>query len=153
MGRRGRRGPAPFPVAGDPGKDLFAYLFLMMMVFSFMLMMTLDRAGSPQKAPDAKETGSSALVELAKGDIGTLEKQGSKLLLRFADAIYDPEKDFQKLDRDKKIKSMEKNGKAIRVLYIEKKDQASVSLFAYLETFQVLSRNGVSIAFAEKAVQ
>ena len=40
-GRRKRNGFS-FENAQDPGKDLFAYLFLLIMVFSFMLLMTTE---------------------------------------------------------------------------------------------------------------
>jgi hypothetical protein len=38
--------------AGDPGKDLFAYLFLLIMVFSFMLLMSFDQSQSFQNTPE-----------------------------------------------------------------------------------------------------
>lgn len=147
MGRR-RSGINIFPTAGDPGKDLFAYLFLLIMVFAFMLMMSSEQAGSAQNAPARKKNGTSALTQVAIENIGVLEKQGSQLLLRFGKNLYDPETDFEKLEQDKRIMTITKDGKNQKILYIEKKGRTSISLFDYLDTFKPLSRKGVSIAFA-----
>jgi hypothetical protein len=153
MGRRQRQGISTALVAGDPGKDLFAYLFLLIMVFSFMLLMSFEQAGSAQKAPDHKKEGKSSLTELSKDTIGTLEEINSKLFLRFGKDLYDPEKDFNKLEQDKKIVTVKKgSGQEQHFLYIEKKNQDDISLFEYLETFKKLSQQNISIAFSQEVL-
>jgi hypothetical protein len=151
MGRRQRQGISTSLAAGDPGKDLFAYLFLLIMVFAFMLLMSFEQAGSTQKAPDQGKNGKSTLTRLSQENIASLEEIDSKIFLRFGNDLYDPEKDFEKLEQDKKIVTVKQGaGKDQRFLYIEKKDQEDISLFEYLETFQKLSRKNISIAFARK---
>ena len=65
MARKRRRGGIFLERIQDPGKDLFAYLFMMVMVFSFMLLVTLgekapDLAG--QDGPDQNEVESARKV-------------------------------------------------------------------------------------------
>jgi len=151
MGRRQRQGISTSLAAGDPGKDLFAYLFLLIMVFSFMLLMSFEQAGSAQKAPDQEKNGKSTLTTLSKENIASLEEIDSKIFLRFGKELYDPENDFERLLQDKKIVTVKKDSKQEQqFLYIEKKNQEDISLFEYLETFKKLSQKNVSIAFAKE---
>ncbi len=151
MGRRQRQGISTTLAAGDPGKDLFAYLFLLIMVFSFMLLMSFEQAGSAQKAPDQEKSGESTLTTLSKENIASLEEIDSKIFLRFGKDLYDPENDFEALKRDRKIVTVKTGSKQEQLfLYIEKKNQDSISLFEYLETFKKLSHKNVSIAFAKE---
>ncbi len=151
MGRRQRQGISTSLAAGDPGKDLFAYLFLLIMVFSFMLLMSFEQAGSVQKAPDSEKNGTSTLTTISKDNIASLEEIDSKIFLRFGKVLYDPEYDIEKLEQDKKIVAVKQDGREEqRFLYIEKKNQEDISLFEYLETFKRLSRKNISIAFAQE---
>lgn len=156
MGRRQRHGISTSLAAGDPGKDLFAYLFLLIMVFSFMLLMSFEQAGSAQKAPDPKtieqeRTGKSTLTAISQKNIASLEKIDSKIFLRFGKDLYDPLNDFERLVQDRKIVTVKTGGNQEQLfLYIEKKNQDSISLFEYLETFKKLSGENVSIAFAKE---
>lgn len=134
--------------AGDPGKDLFAYLFLLIMVFSFMLLMSLEQSGSAQTAPDQKKRGGSTFSKVAKETLATLENRDSKIFLRFGKDIYDPQTDLKRLEQDKRI-VMKKQGETIqKVLYIKKTKDNGISLSQYLETFKSFSENNISIAFA-----
>ena len=151
MKRRQRQGIPTSFTAGDPGKDLFAYLFLLIMVFSFMLLMSSEQQDSSQKAPDSNESGTSTLTTISKKNIASLEEIDSKIFLRFGKELYDPEKDIEKLEQaDKLVLVKQDDGKEQKFLYIEKKDQNNISLFEYLETFKKLSQNNISIAFAKK---
>lgn len=153
MGRRQRQGISTSLAAGDPGKDLFAYLFLLIMVFSFMLLMSSEQAGSTQKAPGRTKKGKSTLTTVFKENIASLEKIDSKIFLRFGKDLYDPEKDFEKLKLDKRIVIAKKGSKQEQLfLYIEKKNQVDISLFEYLETFKKLSQKNVSIAFVQEVL-
>ncbi|MCP3872059.1 MAG: hypothetical protein GY699_02750 [Desulfobacteraceae bacterium] len=153
MRNRRRQGISTTLAAGDPGKDLFAYLFLLIMVFSFMLLMSFEQAGSAQKSPDQGKKGSSGLTSLSKDTIASLEEVDSKIFLKFGQNLYDPEKDFEKLKKDNRIVTLKKDGKKEALfLYIEKKNQDSISLFEYLETFKTLSEKNVSIAFAQEVL-
>lgn len=153
MGRRRREGISTSLAAGDPGKDLFAYLFLLIMVFSFMLLMSFDEKGSAQKAPESKKSGTSTLTTISKDNIATLEEIDSKIFLRFGKDLYDPENDLEKLEQDKKIVVVKQDGREEqRFLYIEKKNQEDISLFEYLETFKRLSQKNISIAFVREVL-
>lgn len=151
MSRR-RRQPLSVPLAaGDPGKDLFAYLFLLIMVFAFMVLMSIEQKESAQKAPDQKKSGRSQVTQIARKNIAVLEDREGQIYLRYGQKLYDPEKDFHRLVEDKRIVShQEKDQKKQQFLYIEKKNQETITLFEYLETFQKLSHKNVSIAFAQE---
>jgi hypothetical protein len=151
MRRRQRQGIPTSFTTGDPGKDLFAYLFLLIMVFSFMLLMSFEQKGSAQKAPDSKEGGTSTLTSISKENIASLEEIDSKIFLRFGKELYDPENDIEKLEKAGKLVLVKQDdGREQKFLYIEKKNQKDISLFEYLETFKKLSQNNISIAFARK---
>lgn len=153
MGRRRRQGISTSLAAGDPGKDLFAYLFLLIMVFSFMLLMSFEQAGSARKAPESEKSGTSTLTTISKDNIATLEEINSKIFLRFGKDLYDPENDLEKLEQDKKIVVVKQDGREEqRFLYIEKKNQEDISLFEYLETFKRLSQKNISIAFTREVL-
>ncbi|MEA1969125.1 MAG: hypothetical protein U9N77_13015 [Thermodesulfobacteriota bacterium] len=153
MGRRRRQGISTSLAAGDPGKDLFAYLFLLIMVFSFMLLMSFEQAGSARKAPESEKSGTSTLATISKDNIATLEEINSKIFLRFGKDLYDPENDLEKFEQDKKNVVVKQDGREEqRFLYIEKKNQEDISLFEYLETFKRLSQKNISIAFTREVL-
>lgn len=161
MSRRRRHSLSYSMAAGDPGKDLFAYLFLLIMVFAFMVLMSIeqngsvqnkpDQNGSAQKAPDQEKSGKSQLTRIAQKNIAVLEERQNRIYLRYGRKLYDPEKDFHRLLADKRVVTHLKDGhEKQQVLYIEKKNQETITLFEYLETFQRLSERNVSIAFAQE---
>jgi hypothetical protein len=138
----------------DPGKDLFAYLFILIMVFSFMLLMTTEErhAGSPNRpAPQSARAGRSELASVAAANIGRLEKLDGGLVLVFAGQRYDPVRDFGRLEKEGRI-TMGKNpdGTPKKILYLDAGDADLVSLAEYLKSFKSLSEHGVSVAFAER---
>ena len=134
--------------AGDPGKDLFAYLFLLIMVFSFMLLMSSEQTGNAQKAPEQQKSSKSTFSQIVEKNIATLEKKGTKIFLRFENDLYDPQKDFEKLEQDKRIVVKKQGGNVQKFLYIKKTNHETISLFQYLETFKTFSDHNISIAFA-----
>ena len=146
--RRRRQSTNISLAAGDPGKDLFAYLFLLIMVFSFMLLMSSEQAGNAQKAPDQQTRSKSTFSQVMEANIATLEKKGTKIFLRFGNKLYDPQKDFEKLEQDKRIVVKTEEGKSQKFLYIKKINHENISLSQYLETFKSFSEHNISIAFA-----
>ena len=143
-----RRQSTSLSLAADPGKDLFAYLFLLIMVFSFMLLMSSEQTGSAQKAPDQQKSAKSAFSQVMEANIATLEKKGTKIFLRFGNKLYDPQKDFEKLEQDKRIVVKKEGGNVQKFLYINKTNHENISLSEYLETFKLFSEHDISIAFA-----
>ena len=150
--RHSSLGPGPGTV--DPGKDLFAYLFILIMVFSFMLLMTTEErhAGSPSRqAPQSMKAGRSEMATVAPANIGRLERKGEGLVLVFAGQRYDPVKDFAQLEKDGRITSGPgPDGRSKRTLYLDAGDADLVSLAEYLNAFRFLGERGVSVAFAER---
>lgn len=149
MRRRNSRGGGMMP-AQDPGKDLFAYLFLLIMVFAFMLLMSVDQQKQAQKAPGHVQPGRSGFHSVSSEHVATLEKDRGKLWLRFGDVRYDPLTDFEKLVQDRRLIKDEDGEK--QMLLIEDNLGESISLQDYLKTFSVFSRQGVAIAFAREVL-
>jgi hypothetical protein len=145
-GRRTSRGFGIIP-AQDPGKDLFAYLFLLIMVFAFMLLLSVDQRNPAQRAPDQTQPGRSGFQAVSPDHVATLEKSQGKLWLRYGDVRYDPLRDYDRLVQDQRMVAGEDERK--QVLMIENNQQQRISLHDYLETFSALSRQGVTIAFAK----
>jgi hypothetical protein len=155
MSRRRYKKPLFQDKTQDPGKDLFAYLFLLIMVFSFMLLMTTDEcrdAVSGQKSPERSNSSSgSSLASVAFEKIGRMVKKDGKLYLAFGKILYDPKKDVEKLENDGRITTIiDKDDVQRRLLYIEEDNDQKVFLTEYLDAFEYLSNQGIGVAFSER---
>jgi hypothetical protein len=155
MDRRRRHIGISLERTQDPGKDLFAYLFLLIMVFSFMLLMTtgerqhtIPGQTGPQQHEDA---GRSRLASVSLEKIAQLAKRDGRLCLRFGNESYDPARDMDRLEKDQRIALITgRDGRQQRVLYLEEDKTNKVLLAEYLEAFQHLNRRGIGVAFAER---
>ena len=154
--RRRRKNGMTFDRPQDPGKDLFAYLFLLIMVFSFMLMMSMeDRYDrllgqlAPDKQPE-QQTGQSTLTAVGVENIGSLKKTNGQLYLVFQDTAYDPLSEVKRLVEDNRVVILSnKDGQEKKYIYLEETNSDKVLLTEYLSAFQNLSSKGISVAFAE----
>ncbi len=153
--RRRRKSGMTLDRTQDPGKDLFAYLFLLIMVFSFMLMMSMEDRYDRligQLAPDKQEhqTGKSTLTAINIENIGSLKKTNGQLYLVFQDTAYDPLAEVGKLVEDNRVVILSNNdGQEKKYIYLEETNSDNVLLTEYLSAFQNLSSKGISVAFAE----
>ena len=140
----------------DPGKDLFAYLFILIMVFSFMLLMTTEERHSHrpgQKAPQSSKVGRSQMAEVAAVNIGRLEKRGKGIVLIFERRTYHPWQDIERLTADGRITvSRRADGGSDRTLYLAADNAQKVSLAEYLKAFSSLGEHGINVAFAEEVL-
>ena len=155
MARYRRRGLAGIEQRTvDPGKDLFAYLFILIMVFSFMLLMTTEERHSRkygQKAPQSSKVGHSQVAEVAPVNIGRLEKGDKGIVLIFERQIYHPWQDIERLTADGRITvSQRADGSSDRILYLAADNAQKVSLAEYLKAFSFLGEHGINVAFAEE---
>ena len=151
-GRRGKRGEF-FSQVQDPGKDLFAYLFLVMLIFSFVILLTYEqkvRKKTLQESPKEVSQGKSSLVTLKNEEIGKLVKQDGTIYLQFGETSYRPDTDVALLEESGILKRIQRDGKEAQMLYIEEDPQSRIYLKEYLETFAALSDQGIDIAFAKK---
>jgi len=151
-GRRSRRGEF-FSQVQDPGKDLFAYLFLVMLIFSFVILLTYEqkvRRQTIQKSPEEVSQGRSSLVTLKNKEIGKLIKRDGIIYLLFGEKSYRPDTDIASLEKEGILKTIQRDGKEAKMLYIEEEPQSRIYLKEYLETFAALSDQGIDIAFARK---
>ena len=113
-----------------------------------MLLMSSEQTGNAQKAPEQQKSSKSTFSQIVEKNIATLEKKGTKIFLRFENDLYDPQKDFEKLEQDKRIVVKKQGGNVQKFLYIKKTNHETISLFQYLETFKTFSDHNISIAFA-----
>ncbi len=138
----------------DPGKDLFAYLFILIMVFSFMLLMTTEERHARShnlQAPESAKAATSQLAEVAATAVGRLEKSGDDVVMIFAGKRYLPLHDLEKLIADGRITtSKSKNGEVRQVIYLSTDDADKLSLAEYLAAFSFLGDHGISVAFADR---
>jgi hypothetical protein len=154
--RRRRKSGMTLDHTQDPGKDLFAYLFLLIMVFSFMLMMSMEERYDRligQMAPEKQkeqESGQSTLVAINNDNIGRLKKSNGKLYMVFQNRAYDPLSEIEQLAEDQHIVSLySDDGQEGKYIYLEQTNSDKVFLHEYLSAFQSLSSRGISVAFAE----
>ncbi len=138
----------------DPGKDLFAYLFILIMVFSFMLLMTTEERHShkdEQKAPQSSKLGRSQIARVASINIGQLEKGEQGIVMVFEGQRYNPLQDVERLTRDGRITvSRQLDGSYNRTLYLVAENAQKVSLVEYLKAFSFLGEQGINVAFADE---
>lgn len=158
MGRSGRRRGRReqfFSQVQDPGKDLFAYLFLVMLLFSFVILVTYEekiRQGQKiQKSPTVTSPGTSSLVKLKNEEIGKLVKKGGIIYLLFGRNFYRPDEDVKSLEEKGIFKIIkDEAGKETKTIYIEEDPQSKIYLNEYLEAFKKLSDQGINISFARR---
>ena len=155
MARKRRKSSISLERTEDPGKDLYAYLYLMTMVFSFMLLIASTKTQSSvsgQSAPEQKDTSAhSTLASVSFEKIGRLAKKDNQLFMVFGKEAYHPKKDLKRLEQDGRISVMpDARGGEKRLVYIEEDRSNSVLLSEYLSAFQYLSRQGIGVAFAKK---
>jgi hypothetical protein len=139
----------------DPGKDLFAYLFMMVMVFSFMLIVAAGEMKdtiSGQNGPEQKRiSGKSTLTAVSFSKIGRLEKKNNEIFLAFDKELYHPQKDAKRLEKDGRLAVIAGNdGIQKKLLYLEADQAKEVLLSEYLAAFQYLSEHGIGVAFAKR---
>lgn len=151
MSRR-RRG-LPLQAIQDPGKDLFAYLFLLMMVFSFMLLMTMDekQKNMPvQTAPDQESSSArAATAVVASARVGLLGKQDGRIILAYADGEYDLATDMNRLIADDRLVLDADDGQNVQVLYVREDLQNKLMLDEYFVASKALSDQGIRVVFVE----
>ena len=138
----------------DPGKDLFAYLFILIMVFSFMLLMTTEERHSrrnDQKAPQSSKVGHSQVAQVASVNIGRLEIGEQGIVLVFEGQKYHPLQDVERLTSDGRVTvSQQLDGSSDRTLYLVAANAQKVSLAEYLKAFSFLGEHGINVAFADE---
>jgi len=150
---RRRHGSEFFSQVQDPGKDLFAYLFLVMLIFAFTILLTYEqkvRRAGMQRSPREVAAGTSSVVTLDSGDIGTLTRHDGRVCLVFENRRYDPATDITRLEEQGVIKTIQQEGRQTKVLYIEEEARSRIYLKEYLQTFASLNSRGIDIAFARR---
>jgi len=91
-----------FSQVQDPGKDLFAYLFLVMLIFSFVILITYEqkvRRMVIQESPKEVSQGKSSLVTLKDKEIGKLVKREGEIYLLFGEKYYRPDREIALLEK------------------------------------------------------
>lgn len=152
MTRRRRRAGSWLPASQDPGKDLFAFLFIMVTIFSAMMLKTVEQqAGlAGQNSPSQTQAGATTLAAVAADHIGRLDRRGGELLLVFGDRAYAPQQHLAQLERDGHVAQVRGEDGQERQLYVAEDRRGQVLLGEYLEAFQQLSRAGIGVAFVER---
>jgi len=155
MARKRRKNSISLERTEDPGKDLYAYLYLMTMVFSFMLLIASTKPQNPvsgQTAPEQNDaSGRSTLASVSFEKIGRLARKDNQLFLVFGKEPYHPKKDLNRLEQDGRIAVVQdSHGGKKKFIYIEEDRSNSVLLSEYLSAFQYLSRQGIGVAFAKR---
>ena len=154
IGRRSRREEFLFHMQ-DPGKDLFAYLFLVMLFFSFIILVTYEvriQRERARRSPGITSIGSSSLMKVKREKIGKLVKKRGTLSLVFGGKIYRPDEDLKLLAQAGIIKTIKNEmGKETKNIYVAEDPQSRIYLREYLETFKKLSDQGIDISFARPA--
>lgn len=149
---RRRRG-LPIQPVQDPGKDLFAYLFLLMMVFSFMLLMTMDekQKNMPmQTAPDRDNSSSRAAAAVVPvSQIGLLGKRDGNITLFYGEVSYDISTDIARMVADDRFVLKNEDGQEVQILYVREDLHHKLMLEEYFNASKGLSEQGIRVVFVE----
>ncbi len=149
---RRRRG-LPLQAIGDPGKDLFAYLFLLMMVFSFMLLMTMDekQKNMPvQTAPDQENSSGRAATALVSGaKVGLLGKKEGAITLFYGEETYNLASEIDRMISDDRLVTKVEDGVEVQILYVREDLQNKLLLEEYFMASKGLSEQGIRVVFVE----
>lgn len=152
MSRRRRGSSEFFSQVQDPGKDLFAYLFLVMLVFAFVILLTYEEKmnrQTAQESPREVAAGNTSLVTLDTKRIGRLSRTDGQVTICFGREVFDPVADVERMKAAGFLQ--QSAGDDSWVLYIEEEPGSKIYLREYLETFAGLSRAGIDVAFAKRA--
>ena len=154
MARRHRRNSITLIPTADPGKDLYAYLYLIT-VISFIFLVTagkMPNAVVKHESPDQRKVpGVSSLATVASRNLGKLVKQENRIYLKFGDRLIDPITEIHYLEAEGFLTAMRgPGGKKKRTLFLESAETKAVLLSEYLAAFQQFSKHGIGIAFAER---
>ncbi|MEA3465668.1 MAG: hypothetical protein U9R29_06640 [Thermodesulfobacteriota bacterium] len=155
MSRRRRNATVIAGAGHDSGKDLFAYLFLLMVIFVFVLLMTLHQvqgATEQTTAPTTNQPQENSLVKsINQQQFGVLVKVDDQLVLQFGDQYFRPQQDLEQLLASPYLLSeTDATGHERKVLYLDADHGQQVLLTEYLSSFQSLSRAGIDVAFAKR---
>jgi len=131
----------------DTGKDLFALLFLVMLMLA-MIFMTISHETSMSKAnqtPKANAGGKSLIKKTPQvGEV--FFDVNKKLLIRFNDKIFDPEKDVIKLIiGGYTVETENSKGVKVQALYIDYKGTLDSKLLS--QGLAPLSNNRINVYF------
>jgi len=154
MARRHCRNNIRLIPTADPGKDLYAYLYLIT-VISFIFLVTagkMPNALSKHQGPDQlKVSGASSLTTVASRNLGKLVKQGNRIYLKFGDRFINPATEIHRLEAEGFLTAMKNpDGDEKKTLFLESAETNAVLLSEYLSAFQQFTRHGIGIAFAER---
>ncbi|RJQ48787.1 MAG: hypothetical protein C4530_24135 [Desulfobacteraceae bacterium] len=138
----------------DPGKDLYAYLYITTLIFCIMFVTAdkLQNALSQQPGPEKTSLPVSTTLSTIPSDkLGRLVKESGTVFLVYGITRYRPAQDAGKLEADSRIvKITDAKGAEKKMLYLEAEPSNRVLLSEYLSAFGDLGSSGIGITFAEK---
>lgn len=106
----------------DTGKDLFALLFLVMLMLAQVFMIMANDAVMDKSDPMVDQKGKGAdksFTPPKKPVVGKIIQKGDKILLVFEGKVYDPRKDGSKLiNRGYTATSKDESGRETLILYV-----------------------------------
>jgi len=131
----------------DPGKDLFAFLFLTTFIMVFVMLMAYEQKTKSVNKPPTPPSNSGGTITLPKGDIGLLTKEKGKIILAFGSRKFDPTDQIQlnTLITGPWIKEME--GK--KRIYLKEAPNSNVLLSEYFSAFNEISGKGIEVVFGK----
>jgi len=140
----------------DPGKDLFAFLFLMVMIFSFMVLisgqaMKKNIQQQDQSMISRNKSKDSTLEQINNKFLGRLVSKNNRLFIVFDQQYFDPITDISKMESKGYIQTKSlTDGTINKRIFLERNKTSDVLLEDYLCIFQTLSRKGIAVAFSER---
>jgi len=133
----------------DPGKDLFAYLFLLTIIISLLfLTQGLNMITQTQNAPENKAMSLKKRIKLKPDHIGRLVRKDGQIYLCFQTKLYLPKNEMD-IAHLKNEGFVHLNGKREEI-YIWKNSAKNISLEEYLETFKHFNEHNINIIFVDK---
>jgi hypothetical protein len=105
----------------DTGKDLFAMLFLVMMMLAqiFMMLTNEPKKPEPPQIPDLSGNSSETLPP-ASPKVGNIILKGNKVFIKFEEKLFNPQRDGAELiTMGYTITSHDQFGNEVQLLYVD----------------------------------
>ena len=135
----------------DPGKDIFAFLFIMNMLFTSMLVVGSNSLGTPTETPPGATGARGDAAQTIDGEkAGVIQKEGSRLWLVYQNDRYQPGKDIKRLIEDGHVFTEGTDKNKRQVLYILDNGVRDINLSLYFKTFRPVQQAGVGVVFVRR---
>jgi hypothetical protein len=131
----------------DPGKDLFAFLFLTTFIMVFVMIISYEQKSKGGRKAPAQRGAGAGTITMSQNNVGRLARENASLVLVYENRRFDPtnESDVKELLKGKRVQ--EKNGE--KEIYIVEDPQCGMLVTEYFHAFEKIKKRGINVVFGK----